>query len=342
MRAILETGRLVLRPWVVGDAAELYRYASNPRVGPIAGWPPHESVEQSREIIEAVFSAPETYAVVLRETGLPIGCVGLLFGETGNVPLTADEAEVGYWVGVPYWGRGLIPEAVRELCRHAFADLSLSALWGTCGADNPNSARVLEKCGFTFVRLEHDVPVELMGDIRDERVYRLDEPGGTSGKDSPLCVAAAGERPDDLMTDLFAVWNASVRATHNFLTEEDIQRIAAYVPDALRGVETMMVAFDADGSAIGFCGVDGGMVEMLFVHPEARGKGVGSRLLRVAVQGYGATKVDVNEQNVQARGFYEHEGFEVVGRSEVDGMGDPFPLLHMRLRESGFSAASPL
>ena len=98
----LETERLLLRPWREEDAADLYEYAKNPAVGTAAGWPPHTSVENSREIIRTVFSAPETYAVVLKATGQPIGCVGLLFEGNSNTPLGEHEAEVGYWIGVPY------------------------------------------------------------------------------------------------------------------------------------------------------------------------------------------------------------------------------------------------
>lgn len=165
----LETQRLVLRPWEESDAAELFRYASDSRIGPIAGWPPHQSIEESRAIIRDVFSAPETYAVVLKETGLPVGCVGLLFGENGTAPLPDSEAEVGYWIGVPYWGQGLIPEAVDELCRHGFEDLKLTGLWCVCDDTNGNSRRVQEKCGFVYHHTVENAPCELMGDIRTER-----------------------------------------------------------------------------------------------------------------------------------------------------------------------------
>ena len=169
----LETDRLVLRPWEEADAEELFRYASDPRVGSAAGWPAHGSVDESREIIRTVFSAPETYAIVLKETGLPVGCVGLLFGENGNVPLADDEAEVGYWVGAPLWGQGIAPEATRELVRHAFEDLELSRLWCGWYTENDKSRRVQEKCGFVFERTEHDVPVELLGEVRDMHVSSL-------------------------------------------------------------------------------------------------------------------------------------------------------------------------
>lgn len=175
---MLETERLVLRPWTEEDTEALYRYAKDPAVGPIAGWPPHTSVQNSREIIHDVLSAPETYAVVLKESGEPIGSVGLLFGENGNVPLAADEAELGYWVGVPHWGQGIIPEASRELIRHGFQDLGLTRIWCTNDEANTNSQRVQEKLGFTFDRIEKDVPHDVRGGTYAMRVSHLDRPTG--------------------------------------------------------------------------------------------------------------------------------------------------------------------
>lgn len=172
---MLQTERLILRPWDEADAGELFRYAQDPCVGPIAGWPPHTSVENSREIIRDVLSAPETYAVVLKETNLPVGSIGLLFGDVSNAPVEPDEAEVGYWIGVPYWGRGLIPEAVREIQRHAFEDLGLSGLWCGYYDGNTNSRRVQEKCGFAPHHTNENVPCELMGDVRTEHFTYLSQ-----------------------------------------------------------------------------------------------------------------------------------------------------------------------
>lgn len=166
-QAVLVTERLVLRPWEEADAEELYRYAKDPDIGPIAGWPPHESPEASRQAIRDFLSSPGTYAVVLRETGLPIGSAGLIFGDGGTVALPHEQAEVGYWIGKPYWGQGLVPEAVRELERHAFADLGLEGLWCICDERNAKSKRVMEKCGFSYHHSEKDVPCELMDDVRD-------------------------------------------------------------------------------------------------------------------------------------------------------------------------------
>ena len=170
---IIETGRLILRRWEEADAEELYQYAKDPAVGPIAGWPPHTSVENSREIIRDVLTAPETYAVVLKETGKPVGSIGIMFGKNGNAPMGEQEAEIGYWIGVPYWGQGLIPEAVRELLRRCFEDLNCTAVWCGYYDGNLKSKRVQDKCGFRYHHTEKDKLCELMGDIRTEHFTYL-------------------------------------------------------------------------------------------------------------------------------------------------------------------------
>jgi len=164
----LETKRLILRPWSESDAEELYLYAKDPAVGPIAGWPVHTSVENSREIICGVLSEPETYAVVLKETGKPVGSAGIMFSGKGSAPIQDGEAEIGYWIGKPCWGRELIPEAVRELLRRSFDDLGCTAVWCGYYDGNEKSRRVQEKCGFLYHHTEVDKPCELMGDIRTE------------------------------------------------------------------------------------------------------------------------------------------------------------------------------
>ncbi len=160
---ILQTERLILRPWEETDAEECYRYAKDSRVGPAAGWPVHTSVENSRQVIRDVLMKPETYAIVLRETGLPVGSIGLHHNDLAK---RDDEAELGYWIGVPYWGRGLVPEAAQVLLRHAFEDLSLHRIW--CGYYNGNdkSKRVQEKLGFKYQWTTDDVPVPQMGETR--------------------------------------------------------------------------------------------------------------------------------------------------------------------------------
>lgn len=104
------------------------------------------------------------------------------------------------------------------------------------------------------------------------------------------------------------------------------------MPTALREVAHLVVARSAAGTPIAFMGIEGRRLEMLFVTPSERGQGLGRRLLAYGVEQFGVDALDVNEQNPQARGFYEHLGFEVAGRSELDGQGNPYPILHMRKR----------
>ena len=170
---VLNTKRLILRPWNESDAESLYEYAKDDRVGPIAGWPVHTSVENSREIIKSVLSAPETYAVCLKDDNRAIGSVGLKIGNQSNLDLTDTEGTIGYWIGVPFWGQGLIPEATKEIIRHAFEDLNLKTLWCGYFDGNEKSKRVQEKCGFTYHRTNKDIYWQLTDDIRTEHVTRL-------------------------------------------------------------------------------------------------------------------------------------------------------------------------
>ena len=170
---ILQTERLLLRPWEETDAGSLFEYAKDQRVGPIAGWPPHTSAENSREIIRTVLSAPETYAVCLKEDNRAIGSIGLMIGAQSNIGLPDTEGEIGYWIGVPFWGRGLIPEATGEIIRYAFEDLKLETLWSGYFDGNHKSRRVQEKCGFTYHHTNRDMLWKKMDDIRTEHIMRL-------------------------------------------------------------------------------------------------------------------------------------------------------------------------
>lgn len=150
----LETQRLILRPWEDGDAEILYKWASDPDLGPRAGWPPHTSVENSLEIIHGPLSEPETYALVLKETGEPVGSMGLFppekFCPPEDLPKDAVQLEIGYWIARPYWGRGLVPEAGREMLRYAFEDLDCVMAHCSHYDFNAQSRRVIEKLGFTY------------------------------------------------------------------------------------------------------------------------------------------------------------------------------------------------
>ena len=166
----ITTQRLILRRWNESDAEELYKYACDPDIGYPAGWPAHISVENSRDIIRGVLSAPETYAVCLKESGLPIGSIGLKTGTDTDLTDRCDECELGYWIGKPFWGRGLIPEAAQALLRHAFSDLEMNAVWCGYHDGNERSRRVQEKLGFVFHHTTERVDVPLLGEVRKGHV----------------------------------------------------------------------------------------------------------------------------------------------------------------------------
>ncbi len=133
-----------------------------------------------------------------------------------------------------------------------------------------------------------------------------------------------------LQDALLEIWEDSVRATHLFLSDAEIGQIREYVPQALNSVEHLIVAENESGEAIAFMGTENGRLEMLFLSPEERGKGIGKQLIQYGILNYGIKEVTVNEQNPQALGFYEHMGFETYKRTDCDEQGNPYPLLYMR------------
>jgi putative acetyltransferase len=131
--------------------------------------------------------------------------------------------------------------------------------------------------------------------------------------------------------EITEVWEASVRASHHFLTEKNILFFKPLIPDFLSAVNLFFTRDDHNKIA-GFLGTADNKIEMLFIHPSQMGKGIGKQFLLYAIHQLKATKVDVNEQNAQAVGFYLHAGFEIESRDELDGLGKPFPILHLKLK----------
>ncbi len=169
---LLVTERLFMRRWEESDAAAVYEYAGDPAVGPPAGWPPHKNIEESLEVIRRVFSGPECRAVCSREDGKPIGCIELMF--KNRPELEGDnECELGYWLGRPFWGRGLMTEAAEEMLRHAFEDLGMAKVWCGYYDGNDKSKRVQEKCGFRYCLTREGVELPRMNEIRTEHLNVL-------------------------------------------------------------------------------------------------------------------------------------------------------------------------
>ena len=163
---ILETQRLILRPWEESDAESLYEYAKDPDIGPPAGWPPHKSVEESLNIIRTVFTGAQCYAICEKGSGKAIGAIELKLKGHTDMTDRDDECELGYWLGKPFWGRGYMPEAAGELLRYGFEDLGMGAIWCGYYDGNDKSRRVQEKAGFVYHHTCDAVPVPLLDEIR--------------------------------------------------------------------------------------------------------------------------------------------------------------------------------
>lgn len=149
-KCMLTTQRLILRPWEIKDATDLYFYAKDPDIGPAGGWPPHTSVAMSEHVIANVFQKPDTFAITLKNAPEhPIGAIGLTQNSADYVG--DNEAELGYWLGKPFWGQGVTPEAARAIIDYGFQTLQLKKIWLTYYVDNTQSERVAEKLGFTFI-----------------------------------------------------------------------------------------------------------------------------------------------------------------------------------------------
>lgn len=138
------------------------------------------------------------------------------------------------------------------------------------------------------------------------------------------------DRTPSLIRQLLVIWEASVRATHLFLSDAEVRKIRKYVPQALAGLSHLVIAEREVGSPVAFMGVEDRRLEMLFLSPEERGTGLGRQLLDYGIRRYGIREVTVNEQNPRAAGFYEHMGFTVYKRTDHDEAGDPYPLLYMK------------
>lgn len=133
----------------------------------------------------------------------------------------------------------------------------------------------------------------------------------------------------DLIERLLLIWESSVRATHDFLSDEEINNIKKYVPDALKNIEHLIILEDTSKQPLGFMGISNQALEMLFIADKNRGKGLGKQLLTYGIEHYAVPKLTVNEQNPLARGFYEHMGFQTYKRSEFDEQGNNYPILYM-------------
>ena len=171
---IMESERIRLRPWIESDAESLFKYASDPEVGPRAGWPPHKSIEESRKIIRTLFHNDSTWAIIWKKTGEAIGAIGYGPSCECRLPARDNEPLIGYWVARPYWNRGICTEALRLMLDHIRQTTDIPSLISGHFIDNPASGRVMEKCGFSATG-ETCIDESLyQGSNRPIRVLRLE------------------------------------------------------------------------------------------------------------------------------------------------------------------------
>jgi RimJ/RimL family protein N-acetyltransferase len=171
MKNVLETERLILRGWKEDDASSLFKYASDDRIGPSAGWLPHKDVGYSRAVIRTIFAKDEVYAICIKgQEKEPVGSIGLTLKGSPERPIEEGTAELGYWIGYPYWNNGYVTEAVKEVMRHGFEDLGLHRI--VCGYfdGNNSSKKVQEKCGFKHVYTNERSHIPMLDETRVEHI----------------------------------------------------------------------------------------------------------------------------------------------------------------------------
>lgn len=169
----MQTERILLRRWLETDAEALYKYASDPDVGPRAGWPPHKSIDESLEVIRTFFNNGTTWAIVLKETNEAIGAMGYFTQATSNIPIGKDDCEVGYWVGKPHWNKGICTEALRMMLDYCINIKHFDNIWCDHFTGNPASGRVMEKCGFKDTGKLNRCSNLLGGDKDMVKIYKL-------------------------------------------------------------------------------------------------------------------------------------------------------------------------
>lgn len=171
----MQTDRIMLRRWTEADAEALYKYASDPDVGPCAGWPAHRSVKESREVIRTHFHNDTTWAIVLRESNEPIGCIGYYTYEKSNIAIGKNDCEVGYWIGKSHWNQGICTEALRLMLDYCLRVRHFENIWADHFVGNPASGHVLKKCGFHDTGKVNRCSLLLGGDKDLVKIYLLDK-----------------------------------------------------------------------------------------------------------------------------------------------------------------------
>lgn len=257
------------------------------------------------------------WAISEKESQELIGIGGLMIEEADGT----EHVGVVYTLDKNHWGNGYATEAADACIEYGFSAFQFHEITAQVKLDNEKSRAVAERLGM-LLKMSFSVERE---DSYDKYLLY-----GKESEGRPVIRPLDVFEREEQMAVLEAIWEDSVRETHDFLSEEDILNLRPQVSDGISNVEKLFCYENEKGEILGFMGIDGDKIEMLFISPESRGFGIGKKFVRYGTTIQKVTCVDVNEQNSQAVGFYEHLGFNVTSRSETDKQGLNFPILHMK------------
>jgi RimJ/RimL family protein N-acetyltransferase/GNAT superfamily N-acetyltransferase len=308
---ILETKRLILRPWEESDAESLYKYAKDAQVGPIAGWPPHRSVDESLDVIRNVFNGQECYAICLKTDNVAIGCIELKLKGHTDMTERDDECELGFWIGVPFWGKGIVPEAARRLIRHGFDDLGMITIWCGYYDGNEKSKRVQEKCGFIYHHSCNEVPVPLMGETRIGHTNILTREQWKAG----LIVRSLTEREKPAACEL--AWKVFLKYEAPEYSQEGINEFRNTLDNKdFIGRMRFYGAFQHEKLVGTLAMRQPQHISLLFVDEEYHKKGIGRKLFERMKQDYEKQEFTVNSSPYAVEA-YKHLGFVPTGTEQT-------------------------
>jgi|GEM_PF-680130 phosphinothricin acetyltransferase len=330
---ILETTRLIMRPWDVADANDLYEYARDERVGPICGWQAHKSVDESKEIIRNILSKPESFAIVLKEQDIVIGSISIMTGKDANIEIADDEGEIGFWLGVPFWGRGLMPEAVNEIANYAFNRLKLKKLWCGYFDGNDKSKRVQEKCGFIYNKVIENFYCKNMNELRTMHVTCLLKE--TANK--RISVRRASLQDVDKILEIYSYYVENTAITFEYETpskEEMLDRMEKF------SSKYPFLVIECDKKVCGYSYANvfksrpayNWTCEMsIYVSNDMRKYGLGRKLyeeMEKALKSMGivtlyacVTSIEKDDEYLTKNSvkFHEHLGYKLIGKFEKCG-----------------------
>jgi putative acetyltransferase len=331
----MQTRRLLLRPWRMEDLADFYAYAKDPEIGPNAGWKPHSSIDESREILEGFVGNEEVNAIVLKETGRAVGSLGLhpdRLSHEGAGPCR----EVGYVLSRDCWGLGLMTEAVRRAERYAFEEMGLSLLSVAHFPFNARSRRVIEKCGFRYEKTLSGSCTDYRGVKMDEVCYRMTRGDYENLEQKRFRAAALTEE----QAEEVCAWRyGGAYEIYNSPPWEEIRARGWAMADESRRKSEFNAVLDESGRLCGFFRFfeeSGAMMLGLGMKPELCGLGYGRRIINLILREFffrypgRDLELEVRSFNRRAAACYRSAGFEETARYERETPLGPADFVRMR------------